>query len=359
MIEQTTMNLDNNTMDMTSNPFIQQMIQSAVKAGIQAGMQAKPQCKGDNILFTNFAEEWFKSRKDVRPTTLAKNRINYDKHIKPALTGKTLTQVTVPIVQTLFDSLHLKPATLKIIKSVLNMIMTWADGRDLIDKNPMPFIKIPKGESNHKRALTKEEITRLLDATKNERMWIIPYLCIATGMRPEELLGLKWANINLDEQYLFIDETFTIDCYSHTHIGEPKTKGSRRYIAIDSQIVALLKRYKAEQTKRYGVRTYVLNNRSEDRQVNPSTLRDKIVLWRDKAKIPDLCGYMFRHTSATVAYEAGVPLLTIARQFGHTTTKLLETVYVHQTTTKDQKDCALKVSNVIFEQQKNSTLVRA
>ena len=242
------MNLDNN-ITMTQEQ-LQQLIQQSVLSAMQVNL--RPTCKGDNILFTDFAEEWFNSRKDVRPTTLSKNRIYYDKHLRTRLTGKTLTQIDVPTTQALFDSIQLKPATLKIIKSVLNMIMTWADARGLIEKNPMEFVSIPKGESDHKRSLTREEITRLTEATKDERLWIVPYLCIATGMRPGELLGLKWDNVDLEGHQLFIEETFTLDAYSKTHVGEPKTKRSRRFIALDGKVAILLKQYQQEQTNRYG-----------------------------------------------------------------------------------------------------------
>lgn len=346
MMEQTAlnMNLDNNIQTIMVTPQeLQQMIEQSI-----AKVSMGPIYKGGNILFTDFAELWFNSRKDVRPTTLAKNRINYDKHIKPVLEGKTLSQVNVPTLQGLLDSLNLKPATLKLVKSVLNMIMTWADAQWLIEKNPVQFVKIPQVESDHKRSLTKEEIARLFAVTKDDKLGIIPPLCIATGMRPGELLGLKWDNVDFKNSCIYISETFTLDCYSKAHVGEPKTKGSKRYIAIDGNIINLLKEHKAKQTSHYGNKTYVLSNRHEDKQINPSTLRAKINMWKRKADIPDLCGYMFRHTSATLAYEAGVPLLPIARQFGHATTKLLETTYIHQTTTQDQRECAEAVSKAIF-----------
>lgn len=193
----------------------------------QLQRQHGSQYAGDTLLFTDFAESWFAGRKHtVGQGTYAKNRINYDKHIMPHLKGMMLSEVTVPVVQGLLNLAmeHLSSATVKLVKSTLKMILDSADGQDLIKKNPMPFVRIKYEESRHKRALTADERKRLFLATERERLWIVPYLALGTGMRQEEVLGLKWSCVDFEQKQIYIEEVYARDCHSKAFKAEPKTK---------------------------------------------------------------------------------------------------------------------------------------
>lgn len=317
----------------------------------QLQRQQGSQYAGDTILFTDFAESWFAGRKHtVGQGTYAKNRINYDKHIMPHLKGMMLSEVTVPVVQGLLNLAmeHLSSATVKLVKSTLKMILDSADGQDLIKKNPMPFVRIKYEESRHKRALTADERKRLFLATEKERLWIVPYLALGTGMRQEEVLGLKWSCVDFERKQIYIEEVYARDCHSKAFKAEPKTKKSRRYIAVDDVLLEKLREYQKEQKEAYGYRTYVVNNRREDKQTHPKTIDKKIRLWRTLAGIDDLSFHMFRHTYATLAFDSGVPMLTLCRQMGHADTRLLETTYIHQMSTKDQHECAELIGTVMY-----------
>lgn len=331
----------------------QQETIKAQQQTIQALQSRQERYEGDNILFTDFAEQWLAFKKqDVGQGTYAKYHINYKHNIKPFLQGKTLTQIDVGTIQGLLNSLcsnkNLKPATMKIIRTTLNQIMKRADGMNLLKRNPIPFVSIPRGESDHKRALTKQERQRLITATKDERLWIIPYLLLGTGMRREELLALTWDDVDLERRQIHVHEIYTQDCYSKNYVGKTKTQKSNRYIAIDDELVCHLKTYQQQQFDRYGKRKFIIGQRAKDVRTTPTVLRDVIQRWRDKSGIADLTSHMFRHTYATVAHDAGIDNITIIRQLGHTTTKLLETTYLHQTTDKDQQHCANVISREIY-----------
>lgn len=344
-------------MNMTNMQTIQeqqQLLQQKDKIITQLQTQAAANTwQGDTILFEDYAEDWFKTRKQlVRPTTWQKNRIYYNAHLLPAFKGMTLMQLDKRTLQKVFDELGQThaPATMKIIKSTMSLILDDAMEADLIPKNYMKVVKIKQGESNHKRALTQDEIRRLSLAVEHERLWIILYLGLGTGMRPEEMLGLKWSCVDFANKCIHVEETYTRDAKSKPHKGDTKTKGSKRDIAIGDTLVACLKRYQKEQRTSYGCKTYVLSTRrkGKDEQLHPKTLDNLKYKWRKKAGIPDFTLYMLRHTYASIASEGGVPMVSIMRQMGHSTTKMLETVYIHQRTNKDQYDCASVVDNIAF-----------
>lgn len=59
--------------------------------------------------------------------------------------------------------------------------------------------------------------------------------------------------------------------------------------------------------------------------------------------IPKVGPYHLRHTSATLALEAGVPLKAISERLGHTTIQLTADVYSHVTPKMDA-DAAAKLA---------------
>jgi integrase len=322
--------------------------QATITALQQRGQQTY---EGDNTLFGDFAKQWLDMRSNkVSPTTMAKNEWNV-KNLLPSFESMPLTALNVKTVQHFFDvfSKNHQSSTIKLVKSVLSMIMNYANAQDLLKKNPMPFIEIKQGEEYHKRPLTKKEICALIVDTKDERLWILPHLFLGTGMRREEVLGLRWEDVNFSTHEIYVHEVYTQNSYSKPVVGKPKTKKSTRYVAISQELCDMLKKYQEQQFDKYGKRTFIIGQRHEDKRTTPATLRGIIYRWRDKTGIKDLVSHMFRHTYATLAKEAGIDEMTIARQLGHTTTKLLETVYIHQTSNKDQLECANVMGKVLYK----------
>lgn len=53
------------------------------------------------------------------------------------------------------------------------------------------------------------------------------------GLRLGELLGFRWARVDLDGRRVHVAETL-VDIEAHIHFGPPKTKASIRSIPIPS-----------------------------------------------------------------------------------------------------------------------------
>ena len=61
-------------------------------------------------------------------------------------------------------------------------------------------------------------------------------LALATGARRGEILALRWENIHLEKNTITIKENL-VDIKGGLTIGTPKTKSSRRVIAVDPQVL--------------------------------------------------------------------------------------------------------------------------
>jgi integrase len=338
-----------NQQQIFENPAFASILQQAVQQAMQQAVQGFSMLKGDTILFTDFADEWFAFKSPaLSQSTKERNSIIYTTNIKPYFLNMKLTQITVGFLQDFMNSqsqTH-RPSTMKIIKSIIGQIMHYADAQDLIRKNPVQFVSIPKGEEDHKRSLTQGEIKNLLKASHTHRLWIAPILLLCTGMRRSEMLALTWNDIDLVKGEINVDKAFVKTPKGNNNVlKETKTKKSKRVIAIDSNLVSLLKDYK--EIHGYS-RKYVVGQLRSDAMIAPRVFDRTLKQWCESAQIEKISSHCFRHTYATMAYDCKQQTLTIARQLGHSTTRMVEQVYIHQTTSDDQRQCAKDIGLKIF-----------
>ena len=85
-------------------------------------------------------------------------------------------------------------------------------------------------EGTHHTALPDEEIMRIkreipLLAVRNERLFMA--LLAFTGMRPEEIMGLKWEDVHLERQYAEVKRAVIYPRKHAPIIKSTKTKNRR------------------------------------------------------------------------------------------------------------------------------------
>ena len=310
---------------------------------------------GEEILFTDFAQEWFtKKRIEIAENTFSKYGYLYRKHVEPAFAGLMLTQITRSKVQQLITDMaqNYSVETIKQVKNnVVNPIMDLAEEDGHIDRNPCAKVKTPKREYSHKRAATDEEIGALLDVSKNHRLSILIPLFVYTGLRRGEALALTWDDIDFVEKTVTIAESYTQGCDGVARLGNPKTRCSKRKLPIVPELLFKLKQYRSTVGK--GKR-YVLSQAKADARIYPGTLSKTFKTWCDKAGIQGLSLHSLRHTFATKLQEIGTADGVIIRLTGHADTRVLENYYIdrNRDTTIQQKamsalEGAFSPSNVI------------
>ena len=83
-----------------------------------------------------------------------------------------------------------------------------------------------KRNKRERRILTFEETAKVL-ALLNDPYRLIIEICIATGARISEVLGLTWRHLNLKAATLKIDQRVW-----HQEVGPPKSEDSRRVLGV-------------------------------------------------------------------------------------------------------------------------------
>ena len=113
----------------------------------------------------------------------------------------------------------------------------------------------PKSRAGRWVPFDAGQANRLLEAASGSRYEAVYELALKLGMRRGELLGLRWADIDLDGRTLRVSQSMQrVATGSEAKgkktalvTGDVKTDGSRRTIALPDSIVKALRAHKARQ----------------------------------------------------------------------------------------------------------------
>lgn len=293
---------------------------------------------------------------DIRLTT----KINYEtfiyQHIKDSIGGYKLCDLSPMIIQQFYnDKLKngkingkggLSPKTLRNIHNFLHKALNQAVFLDLIAKNPTEATVLPKRQKVEMRYFTVDEQKKLQEAIKGNRLEMAILLCLYTGIRQGELLGLTWQNVHLDMQgqsYINIVQTLNRiqnkDKNASTRtllmLNEPKTKNSFRMIPLLPDIAIKLYEHRTLQAKYlekngYPQTDFVIAS-TVGTPIDPRCFQRDFKIILDKNGIRQVNVHGLRHTFATRALESGMSVKTLSKILGHASVGFTLDTYAHVT----------------------------
>ena len=82
----------------------------------------------------------------------------------------------------------------RVLRSALQQAVRW----QLLGRNPCDAVKPPRPERTEVNALDEKQTAQLLELAAGTRLYVPVLLAVTTGMRRGEILGLTWADVDLD-----------------------------------------------------------------------------------------------------------------------------------------------------------------
>ncbi len=133
----------------------------------------------------------------------------------------------------------------------INSAFKYAQSKEIIYKNPLNQIKVPKSSISTKKitALTVAEQQRFISVLHNEeanhKFRYVFELMLCTGMRCGEVIALdRYKDINFDAKQIYVRRTMTKDEKDKTALGQSaKTINGIRTISMNTACCKLLKEY--------------------------------------------------------------------------------------------------------------------
>ncbi|MCZ3760440.1 site-specific integrase [Lactobacillus gasseri] len=302
--------------------------------------------------FSELYEMWLENYKNtVKVSTLSNTKLFFRLHILPELGNLYIEKITTfkcqKIVNKWFKEL---PKTYKVYTNLASNIFKFAVNNDLIVKNPMKSVIKPKLQVEKKpftNFYSKNELNIFLKEAKEckgLKVYMLFRLLAYTGMRRGEALALKWSDIDLSNQTIKINKTVTTAEHAALIIGTPKTKASYRTIAIDKQTIKCLSDWRKEQRKELFQLGF---NALSDNQLifsngNNELIRQATVRKWDQsiskhAGLKYITVHGFRHTHASLLFEAGTPMQDVKERLGHSSITTTMNIYTHVTKSAKKK----------------------
>ena len=236
--------------------------------------------------------------------------------------------------------------TLRKILVTLGQIMRYEVRHRYISNNPFTDAERPRGSQRENdkqpiRILNPDEINSLLNVTESFKYRTLFRLAIMSGARQGELLGLKWSDVDWENNQLNIRRTYNNQAWYKT-----KTKSSSRKIDLGPSMMAELKKWRlACPPNKLGLifpneaGGPINHNNLISRYFEPALAKAKL----GKVRFHDL-----RHTYASLLIEQGENIKYIQDQLGHSSPTVTLNVYAHLMKPVNQ-EAALRLENAIFE----------
>ena len=234
---------------------------------------------------------------------------------------------------------------------VMRLALDAAVNDDLLARNPAERVRRPVVEQKEARHLGPADVARVLQAASGLRYDAALTLIAYTGMRRGEALALKWDAVDLVDGTLEVRGTLArVD--GELVVTPPKTKKSRRTIALDARLVDLLAAHKdiqeaeAERAANLWEDTGYVFTTEFGRPVDPRDFFRTMQTAAKRAKVAGVGIHTLRHSMASAAMAAGANIKDVSEILGHASVSITGDVYLH--VTADSKRAALATVADLF-----------
>jgi integrase len=295
-----------------------------------------------------FLRTWLTSL-ELAPATIRQHEMIVRVHLEPALGRRLLTQLSPADVDAYLAGKRLDPQTKRHHRSTLRLALNYAMREGYVVRNVAALSKAPRLDRRERQVLTADQVGRIIEEARDERLWPLWVLIATTGLRVSEALGLVWSEVDDDAIHVRRQLARIGGKWSRVEL---KTRKSRRDIPLTPQAVEALRIQRARQdAERIAAKvprpidTYVFTTETGQPIHSTSILPTWYRLLR-RMGLPRVTTHDLRHSAATILFGAGVPIEVIADLLGHSTSRVTADLYRHRVDSL-QRDAARRMAEAV------------
>lgn len=303
--------------------------------------------KNNAIKLNQYFEEWAQRQEEhIKGATIFNYKTMYANHVRKAIGGMKVQKIERRQIVALYQKVAKTsgPSVANQMKILLGTLLKSAVQDEIIKTNPAENIRRIKTDGGRKvratthRALTEEEISTFLNASKKSWYYNIFRFLLATGVRAGECGALKWSDIDFKNGVIHIRRTVTRNDKGEWVVGtSPKTVSSERDIPINGEIKNILMSQQVITSKLHGNVVHldgtVFTKENGGILTAPSI---NSIVQNTVARINKQGGHFerfsphaFRDTFASMAGKKGVPMNVLKVLMGHSSYAMTADLYGH------------------------------
>ncbi|MCZ6944840.1 site-specific integrase [Bacillus mycoides] len=285
--------------------------------------------KLSHMSYTVFMDQWFKERQNqLQKATFRANYTHYLNIIKPRLGHLKMKEITTMHLQhyinTLIEEGHYSRGTINLTFSFIRTSLKRAKTLKLIKDNPAVDVVLPRVSKSEMEVWAIDQVDYFLKESKKmknvTRFYISFSIALLAGMRQGEILGLRWKDVDLVNNLIYIRQTLS-ECgelkYGAKNITSIRTVHLPQILVKELESHKYFIEYEKEKAgDKYTDLDLVLPSKY-GKPLDSRSIRRSFYNVTEKLGLPRIRFHDLRHTHATLLIQQNVNVKLISERLGH------------------------------------------
>ena len=230
---------------------------------------------------------------------------------------------------------NLENPTVDKIRRVMNLVFKHGQTYGLIPRtgeaNPMKFVRVKTQSEYEAKIITPEQCFKILMAMPQPER-TLTLLIAATGLRISECLGLQWADVDYDNQQVFVRRSWT-----GGKVGKSKSAASKAPVPLVPLLAGFIRQWQEQtpygrpmdwvfaSTRLKGKQPRVANMLVED-YLRPAAVKAGVLQEGEKVRFGF---HNLRHSLASFLVRKGTDVKTVQKMLRHSDVATTLGIYAH------------------------------
>lgn len=283
------------------------------------------------LTVAKFLDQWQQRRslsQDLAPATMTTYADVIRCYIAPNLGGILLVDLSPSHVEQMTAAVVASGKSIRtanIARAVLRRALRDAARDGLVLRNAAALSNAPRQPRREGRTLDLDQARALLAHVAGHPLEAAFVVSLSTGLRRGELLGLRWADIDLDGGYLTVRGQLRATP-DGLRIVDTKTIGAVRVLPLSGVAVDALRRHLQASP---GLPAALVFHSASGVPVHPDSWRHHVYKATQKALGEPWSPHELRHSCASIMLASGADLKTVSATLGHSSIRVTADVYAH------------------------------
>ena len=274
----------------------------------------------------------------VRRSTYESYGWSINKHIVPnigLMQLQKLKPVEIQKMLAVMSTTTLSTTSVRYVYRVLNIALNRAVKCQILAANPCVAVEPPRQEKYKATAYNREELLTLIRAAGGTKLLLPITLAAGCGLRRGEVCGLRWQDIILDQNMLFVRHSLDRPEKGKLELLPVKTDHSERAVRLPAMLTGVLKDVQAAQVRAKKAPDSLYKDQDfvyawdDGGPVDPDFLDKQFRELLSEHQLKKLRFHDLRHTHATLLLLEHVSIKVISERLGHSSTNITQDIYSH------------------------------